>query len=515
MTTPTDSRPDDAGSAATPAPGRKATLDKDLARIASVESASMHLGRRLAAPGAAFLFLIAVTIFSAVAVVGHAAVVVVIAAAVLAAYMAMNIGANDVANNIGAAVGARVLSLGLGLAIAAVCEVAGALLAGTAVADTIANGILYADKVANPAYYIWAMMAALLGAAIWINVATWIGAPISTTHAIVGGVLGGGIAAAGVSAVNWTVLSGIAASWLLSPLLGAAIAIAVLAFIKTFIIYTPDKIAAARRWVPVLIGVMFGAFSTYIVLIVSFADLDLRLVDAVLVGIPVGLAAWLLSIPLVRRKAAGLDNRNQSLKTLFQVPLVFSAALLSFAHGANDVANAVGPLAAVVSASQDQPLVGASPIPVWELLIGGLGISCGLLLFGPKLINLVGKEITRLNPVRAYCVALSAGVTVILASSLGIPVSSTHIAVGSVFGVGLYREWYMTHSRRRQAFMAMKARERQPARRKKDVNTAEIRRRHLVRRSHLLTIIGAWTITVPLSAALAGGLALLMFRLFI
>ncbi|MGF9693287.1 inorganic phosphate transporter [Rhizobium sp. 0TCS1.26] len=497
-----------------PRSGRKQTLDKDLEKITSVEYASRNVSRRLAAPGAAFLFLVAVTIFSAVSLIGQPALVVAVAASVLAAYMAMNIGANDVTNNIGAAVGAKAFSLGLGLAIAAVCEVAGALIAGSPVVDTIANGILNVEMMASTAHFIWAMMAALLAAAIWINVATWIGAPISTTHAIVGGVSGAGIAAAGFGAVNWGVIAGITVSWIVSPLMGACVAIAMLAFIKRFIIYTPDKIAAARRWVPVLIGLMFGAFSAYLSIKLVPEPFVPDLPRAMLFGLLVAIAGWLISIPLVRRQSEGLENRNQSLRHLFRIPLIFSAALLSFAHGANDVANAVGPLAAIIESLNGAKLGSNQVVPAWELLIGGLGISFGLLLFGPKLINLVGKQITKLNPMRAYCVALSAAVTVIIASGIGTPVSSTHIAIGAVFGVGLYREWYIRHSRHRQDYLRMRAEDQQIGE-IHEANSAETRRRYLVRRSHLLTIVAAWTVTVPVSAALAGVLASIMFRLFI
>lgn len=496
---------------------KKQTLDKDLEKIISVEDASKNVSRGLAAPGAAFLFLLAVIVFTTASLGGQQATVIAVAAAVLAAYMAMNIGANDVANNIGAAVGARAFSLGVGLAIAAVCEVAGAVIAGSPVAETISSGILHVEMMASPDHFVWAMMAALLASAIWINLATWIGAPISTTHAIVGGVTGAGIAAAGVGVVNWTLVAGITVSWIVSPLLGAVVAIAMLAFIKSFIIYTPDKIGAARRWVPVLIGLMFGAFATYLAIKLSLHGFTLQLPQAMLVGLVIAVLSWAVSVPVIRRQSAGLENRNQSLKKLFHIPLIFSAALLSFAHGANDVANAIGPLAAIIETLRGGALSAHSAVPVWELLIGGLGISLGLLLFGPKLINLVGKEITKLNPMRAYCVALSAAVTVILASSIGVPVSSTHIAVGSVFGVGLFREWYIAKSRRRQDYLRMKAglEPQASARETEEVNTDEVRRRFLVRRSHLLTIVAAWTITVPVSAALAAVLAMVMFRLFI
>jgi inorganic phosphate transporter, PiT family len=509
--------PDSHSRRSNPKGGKKQTLDKDLEKITSVEDASKNVSKGLAAPGAAFLFLLAVIVFTTASLGGQQSTIIAVAAAVLAAYMAMNIGANDVANNIGAAVGARAFSLGVGLAIAAVCEVAGAVIAGSPVAETISSGILHVEMMASPGHFVWAMMASLLASAIWINIATWIGAPISTTHAIVGGVTGAGIAAAGFGVVNWTLLAGIAVSWIASPLLGACVAIGMLAFIKSFIIYTPDKIAAARRWVPVLIGLMFGTFATYLAIKLSAHGFTLQLPQAMMMGLAVALIFWAIAIPVIRRQSEGLENRNQSLKKLFNVPLIFSAALLSFAHGANDVANAIGPLAAIVDTLRGADLTADAQVPAWELLIGGLGISLGLLLFGPKLINLVGKEITKLNPMRAYCVALSAAVTVILASSIGVPVSSTHIAVGSVFGVGLFREWYIAKSRRRQDYLRRKAGLEPQTRTKhaNEVNTDEVRRRFLVRRSHLLTIVAAWTITVPMSAALAAVLAMVMFRLFI
>ncbi len=516
MQTDVNSTPEDAPRKASgPKAPRKQTLDKDLEKITYVEYASKSVARRIAIPGLAFLFVLAVTLLSMTFMAGPSYLVIPVVASALAAYMALNIGANDVANNIGAAVGARAMSLGVGLAIAAVCEVAGALVAGHTVVDTIANGILHSDMVGGD-YLLWAMMAALLSAAIWINLSTWMGAPISTTHSIVGSVMGAGIAAAGLSAVNWTMIAGIAVSWLTSPLLGAVIAIIVLAFVKTTIIYRPDKIAAARRWVPILIGVMFGAFASYLALQLSQQLGNPSAFTISLGGVVIGLFSWALSVPLIRHQSHGLENRNQSLRVLFKVPLIFSAALLSFAHGANDVANAVGPLAAIVNIWRGNPVGSIAEIAVWELLIGGLGISVGLLLFGPKLVNLVGKEITKLNPMRAYCVALSAAVTVIIASAIGMPVSSTHVAVGSIFGVGLFREWYIRNSKQRQAYLRSRAGDEPvPVHDPFEANPEETRRRRLVRRSHLLSIAVAWTVTVPAAAALAAVLAMIMFRLFI
>ncbi|WP_105381583.1 inorganic phosphate transporter [Neorhizobium alkalisoli] len=491
----------------------KPTLDKDLEKFSSVEEAARQMSRRFAAPGTAVLFIVLVGIFAASYVTGQPGTFLVIAASGLAAYMAMNIGANDVTNNIGAAVGARAMTMTFGLGLAAVFEVAGAVIAGRGVADTIANGIMQGSMMASPDVFIWAMMAALLAAAILINVATWSGAPISTTHSIVGGVMGAGIAAAGLSAINWGTIAGITASWVLSPILGAVIAAAFLALIKETIIYREDKIASATKWVPILIGTMTGAFAGFLSLVGLGQLVDVSAPVATLITLVTGLVAWRLLIPVIARQAEGLENRNQSLRKLFRIPLVFSAALLSFAHGANDVSNAIGPLAAIVSVAQQG--AGANiHVPFWELVIGGLGISLGLLLYGPKLVRLVGAEITKLNPMRAYCVSLSTALTVIVASWLGLPVSSTHIAVGAVFGVGFFREWYTSHSRRRYEYMRVRAGKEFDPEEPFERNDDELKRRYLVRRSHFLSIIAAWLITLPAAAALAALIATAMFALF-
>lgn len=445
-------------------------------------------------PGIAFVF-VALAGLAALLFFGQAnnAFIVVIAAC-LGAYMALNIGANDVANNMGPAVGANALTMGGAIAIAVVFESAGALIAGGDVVSTIAKGIIDPESMRTASVFIWAMMAALLSAALWVNLATWVGAPVSTTHSVVGGVMGAGIAAAGFAAVNWPTMSAIAASWVISPVLGGAIAAGFLWLIKSRIIYQEDKIAAARTWVPILVGIMAGAFASYLALKGLKKIIKIDLPTALMIGAAIGALVWLVMIPAIAKQAKGLENRNKSLKVLFGIPLVVSAALLSFAHGANDVANAVGPLAAIVQASQSGSFTEAVSIPLWVMVIGAFGISFGLFLFGPKLIRMVGGQITKLNPMRAYCVALSAAITVIVASWLGLPVSSTHIAVGGVFGVGFFREWDAERRIR-------KARLQMPDR----VTFApeERRRRKLVRRSHFMTIIAAWVITVPAAATLS------------
>lgn len=477
------------------------TLDRDLARFSNLEMATSMVARPTVGLGISFVFVLLAGL-GALIFFGQASnTLIVVIAACLGAYMALNIGANDVANNMGPAVGANALSLSGAIVIAVIFESAGALIAGGDVVSTIAKGIIEPESLGTTSVFIWAMMAALLSAALWVNLATWVGAPVSTTHSVVGGVMGAGIAAAGFAAVNWPTMGAIAASWVISPVLGGAVAALFLAFIKTRIIYRDDKIAAARMWVPVLVGFMAGTFATYLAMKGLKRIISIDLSTALIIGAAIGALVWVVMIPVIRKQSEGLENRNKSLKVLFGIPLVVSAALLSFAHGANDVANAVGPLAAIVQASQTGDFMQTIEIPLWVMVIGALGISFGLFLFGPKLIRMVGGQITKLNPMRAYCVALSAAITVIVASWLGLPVSSTHIAVGAVFGVGFFREWD-AERRIKNARLSMPKRP--------HFAPEERRRRKLVRRSHFMTIIAAWIITVPAAALLSATIFFLM-----
>ncbi|MHA1164664.1 MAG: inorganic phosphate transporter [Alphaproteobacteria bacterium] len=500
-------------SAPNPSPLRKESLDKDLTKLVHFERATRFISRRLFAPGLALLFLALAGVFASIYIGAQPNAVFIIVATMLGGYMALNIGANDVANNVGPAVGSRALSLVGALVIAAVFESAGALMAGGEVVNTISKGIIDPSLVPDTQTFVWVMMAALLSSALWVNLATYFGAPVSTTHAVVGGVMGAGIAAVGFAAVNWVTMSKIAASWVISPVLGGVIAALFLAFIKINVIYQDDKIAAARRWVPVLLATMAAVFSCYLVMkgLKRVWKPDVYMVLAIGFGIFFVALAFLR--PWVRAKSEGLENRNESLRVLFHLPLICSAALLSFAHGANDVANAVGPLAAILHAAQSGDIAVKVGIPLWVMLIGAVGISLGLFLYGPKLIRMVGEQITRMNPMRAFCVALSAAITVIIASALGLPVSSTHIAVGAVFGVGFFREYFTSKSKLRRAYV--KKHVRYPSTVTDEApSQEEVRRRKLVRRSHFTVIIAAWLITVPAAALLAAGIysVLTLFR---
>jgi len=375
-------------------------------------------------------------------------------ATIFGAYMAMNIGANDVANNVGPAVGSRALSLTGAIIIAAIFEAAGALIAGADVTNTIRKGIIDIGAFHGDVnVFIWAMMAALLAAALWLNLATAFKAPVSTTHSIVGGVMGAGIAAAGFSIVHWATMGKIAASWVISPILGGIIAAGFLYAIKKTIVFKEDKVSAAKKWVPIYVSIMTWAFVTYLTMkglkhvwgditsVLSFLPHTKKPTFGVaaIFGLILGVIVYFWMVAKLKNEE--IQNTREGINRYFTIPLIFSAALLSFAHGANDVANAVGPLAAISDAVFSGGISSKSAIPFWVMAIGALGISIGLALYGPRLIKTVGDEITKIDPIRGFCVALAAAITVIIASQLGLPVSSTHIAVGAIFGVGFLREW--------------------------------------------------------------------------
>jgi len=465
-------------------------------------------------------------------------------AAVFGAYMAMNIGANDVANNVGPAYGSGAITMGGVIFIAAIFEAMGALVAGGDVVGTIKKGII--DPAAfggDPMLFVYAMSAALLAAALWLNLATWLKAPVSTTHSIVGGVLGGGIAAGGFAIVSWGTMGKIAASWVISPLLGGVIAAIFLYIIKSQILYKEDKLTAAKKIVPILVAIMAAAFLTYLTLKgLKHVWKDLTAIFSFLPqtkkpGIGIALAfgtigaiiTYVIVKPKIVARVSNMDNSRADINALFGIPLVFAAVLLSFAHGANDVANAVGPLAAVNDALNSLAISTKAAIPLWVMVVGGVGISIGLALFGPRLIKTVGSEITELDQMRAFSIMMAASITVVIASQLGLPVSSTHIAVGAVFGVGFLREWLDSKEMGEKQLKLQAAVEKYEALKKKlnELKTeedykqqvelmAELKykkkkvkslkkalRETYVKRGMVKKIVAAWVITVPAAAALS------------
>jgi len=391
--------------------------------------------------GLSIVFLVIVLIYSFNAFGNIPNNIFIAIAALFGAYMSMNIGANDVANNVGPAVGAKALTMFGAIIIASIFEASGALIAGGEVVNTIKKGIIDPEIFSDVNQFVWAMTASLLAAALWLNTATYIGAPVSTTHSIVGGVMGGGIAAAGTSIVSWGTVGKIAASWVISPVLGGIIAAIFLITIKKSMIYQEFKTEAAQKMVPIYIAIMSWAFITYLMLKGLKRVVQLDFITIVGIALIASLLIYFMIKPIIVKASLKLENSREGVNSLFTIPLIFAAALLSFAHGANDVANAIGPLAAVVDAVMSGGISKSANIPLWVMLIGAVGISLGLALYGPKLIKTVGSEITELDQVRAFSIAMAASITVIIASQLGLPVSSTHIAIGGVFGVGFLREY--------------------------------------------------------------------------
>ena len=510
-------------------------------RTDRVESAIQLNRNELFRFGTALIFIVGIMLFVTARTDEGVDGVLLVIAAMIGGYMAMNIGANDVANNVGPAVGSQAITLTGAIIIAASFEAGGALIAGGDVVGTIKKGIIDPDLIANRDTFIWLMIAALLAAAVWLNFATAVGAPVSTTHSIVGGVLGAGIAAGGWSIADWNQVGMIAASWIISPLLGGIVAALFLYVIKRTITYQSDVLAAANRMVPVLVSVMAWAFGTYLMLKGVKKLIEINFGVAAFIGFAIAVAVYLIMRPTIARATRNLNNHKSSVNDLFTIPLIFAAALLSFAHGANDVANAVGPLAGINEAIVGGGVTSKAAIPIWVMAVGAVGIALGLALYGPKLIRTVGSEITELDKMRAFCIAMAAAMTVIVASQLGLPVSSTHIAVGGVFGVGFLREYIKSSYARTLQEIRDHHADKDPAEvdsflaRFEEANVTtkgemlhemkqqasgtkllakrerrglgQVHRIELVKRTLLLKIAAAWIITVPVS----GGLAAMFF----
>jgi len=349
--------------------------------------------------------------------------------------------------------------------------------------------------------------------------------------------MGAGIAAAGWDIVNWDSMIRIALSWVVSPITGGVIAAAFLFTLKKLVFFKDDPVSAAKRVVPVMIALMAWAFTTYLALKGIKKIYPVSFSTALFSGFGFAVLTYMIVVPIIARAAPKLTADREGVNRMFTIPLIFSAALLSFAHGANDVANAVGPLAGIFDVLTAGEGGGKVAVPLWIMLVGALGITVGLALFGPKLIRTVGSEITELDRSRAFCIALSAALTVIVASQLGMPISSTHVALGAVFGVGFLREFLeqrlgrvvenvLAGHKGQADFEAVEAALRGfqnappeeklrilnqmkkmgaeavlSAAQRKELQKAL--KRQLVKRSSLLKIVSAWIITVPVSAFLA------------
>jgi len=370
--------------------------------------------------------------------------IVLAVAAVAGLYMAWNIGANDVANAMGTSVGSGALTLRGAIIVAAIFEFSGAMLAGGTVTNTIRKGIVDMDALGgDPMVIAIGMTCCLLAAALWLNIATFAGWPVSTTHSIVGSVVGFGLIAGGFDAVNWGVMGKIAASWVISPLLGGLFGYLGFVFIKRRILNVDRPLLALRGWGPIMVFPIFAILALSILFKgLKPLQLDLALGTSLGIALATGLLASVLSVPLLRR-ATRLASEDRDAHTyraerVFLVLQVLTACFVAFAHGSNDVANAVGPMAAVFGATSGD--LGAQvAVPHRVLLIGAVGIVVGLATYGYKIMATIGKKITELTPSRGFAAEFGAATTIVMASKLGLPVSTTHTLVGAVVGVGFAR----------------------------------------------------------------------------
>jgi phosphate/sulfate permease len=369
---------------------------------------------------------------------------------VLGFYMAWNIGANDVANAMGTSVGSKALTLRRAVVLAAVLEFSGAFLIGSSVSETIQHGIVTPQIFeGEPMSFVLGMMGSLFATGALLQLASYFGLPISTTHAIVGAVLGFGICFGGIGAVQWSRVIEIALSWILSPLLSGLAAYFLFLLIQRKILHVLDPLRAARKWSPLFV------FFCFFIASISFLYQGLKQLNlhfsfllafsfAVLIG---GLASlfsqWLLlrtaRFATIESVAIGHLQQDLGVEKIFIYLQILSACLVAFAHGANDVANAIGPVAAVIGVLKTNSLGTQTQIPPWLLALGGGGIVLGLATWGWRVIETIGKKITELTPTRGFCAELGAAVTILCASKLGLPISTTHALVGAIFGVGIAR----------------------------------------------------------------------------
>ena len=366
-------------------------------------------------------------------------------AAAFGLFMAWGIGANDVANAMATSVGSKALTIKQAILVAAIFEFAGAVLAGGEVTSTIRKGIVDAELLSgSPELLIYGMLAALLAAGTWLLIASRNGWPVSTTHSIVGAIVGFAAVGIGVDAVQWGKVGTIVMSWVISPVTAGFIAYLIYMSVQRLILHQEDPLAKAKRYVPVYI--FFAAFTITLVTILKglkHVGLELSIQESYTMAILIAAAIALVGAVFISRiqpdPKAEKNQHFYTVERVFAVLMVITACGMAFAHGSNDVANAIGPLAAVIGIATTGTIGAKSSLPLWVLVIGGGGIVIGLATFGRHVIATVGKKITQLTPSRGFAAELAAATTIVIASGTGMPVSTTHTLVGAVLGVGLAR----------------------------------------------------------------------------
>ena len=373
--------------------------------------------------------------------------ILIILAGTFGFFMAWGMGANDVSNAMGTSVGSKALTLKQAIVIAMIFEFLGAYLAGGAVTTTIRSGIIDANALVDtPHYLVYGMLSAMLAAGLWLSIASTLGWPVSTTHTLVGAIVG--FATVGISpeVVQWDKLSHIVASWIISPLIAGIIAFALFRSVQYLILNTDDPFARAKRYIPIYmfaVGFLISMVTTVKGLKYVLADAGISFAQAMLISTVIGIVTAIVGIYFLsriqRNPEAEKQNRFHSVEKVFAVLMVFTACCMAFAHGSNDVSNAVGPLAAIVAVVKSGSITNTTELPSWVLLLGATGIVVGLATYGFKVMATIGKKITELTPSRGFAAELGAASTVVIASATGIPLSTTHTLVGAVLGVGLAR----------------------------------------------------------------------------
>lgn len=366
-------------------------------------------------------------------------------AAVFGLYMAWAIGANDVANAMATSTGAKAITFKQAVIIAAIFEFAGAVLAGGSVTSTIRSGIVDASLLADtPELMIYGMLGSLLAAAVWLNLASKMGWPVSTTHSIIGAIVGFAAVGIGMEAVQWGKVGQIVISWVVSPLVSGVIAFFIFRTVQVLILDRTDPVERARRYVPVYM--LVASFMVVMMTLtkgLAHVGLDLtngqNLAIASVLAVVIAGAGKLFIDRIKVDPDADRQFRFATVERIFGVLMVVTASSMAFAHGSNDVANAVGPVAAVISVATTGVVEGRSAVSPWVLLLGGAGIVLGLATYGRKVMQTVGTQITALTPSRGFAAEMSAASTIVLASSTGLPISTTHTLVGAVLGVGMAR----------------------------------------------------------------------------
>ena len=374
--------------------------------------------------------------------------IILIAAIAAGLYMAWAIGANDVANSMGTSVGSGAITVGGAIVIAGTFEFLGAFLAGGEVTSTIRKGIIDAEALEHdPDLLVVGMLSALLAAAAWLTVASRFGWPVSTTHSIVGAIIGFAVVAVGIEAVHWWDVATIAASWVVTPVLAGLIAFLLVLSVQWLIFDKDDPAVQARRYVPVYIfaAVLVTAAVTFVKGL-KHVGLDLGMPMAILYSVLVsGVVAVLCRLVINRLRFRSLESptggqsRFNDVEKVFGILMIVTASGMAFAHGSNDVANAIGPVAAIVGVVSTGGVAVKSAVPVWVLLVGAAGIVVGLATFGYRVMATIGRKITELTPSRGFAAEFAAASTVVVASGTGLPVSTTQTLVGAVLGVGLAR----------------------------------------------------------------------------